>query len=103
MNLRQFGLFLIAAFVFLMLSKLSETSVEDVTFKIEITDLPNDIQLKRDSSYWLKAKVKSSGFGFLPLSFGKLDPIVLSADQDLKLSGNDTYLWTLGEGYENLQ
>jgi hypothetical protein len=103
LNLKQFGLFLTAAFVFLMLSKLSETRVETLVFSIEIDGLPKDIQLVNDSSLVLKAKVRSSGYGFLPISFGKLDPIVLFEDQDLKTYKSNTYLWVLGPSYENLQ
>jgi hypothetical protein len=93
----------VAAFVFLMLSKLSEVSVEEVRFKIEIEDLPNDIQLQQDSALSISAKVKSSGFGFLPLSFGGYDPIVLNAEQDLRRLKDNQYLWNLGSGFENLQ
>jgi len=103
LNLKQFGFFLLAAFIFLMLSKLSESSVEEVTFKIQIKNLPNDIQLKQDSSSSITAKVKSSGFGFLPLSFGGDVPVTLDAEEDLRRLKNHRYLWALGSGFQNLQ
>ncbi|WP_115462015.1 YbbR-like domain-containing protein [Winogradskyella aurantiaca] len=102
-NLKQFGFFLLAGFIFLMLSKLSESTVEDVKFNIEITDIPKDIQLRHDSTFIFNTRIKSTGFNFFSLTFKNPDPIVLSIKDDLIKINDSSYLWSHGPGFKNLR
>lgn len=102
-NLKQFGFFFLAGFLFLMLSKLSENTIEEVKFNIEIKDIPKDIQLRQDSTFIYYTKIKSTGFGFFSLTFKDPDPIVLSINDDLVKVNDSSYLWTRGPGYRNLR
>jgi hypothetical protein len=102
LNLKRFSLFLVAAFVLLMLSKLSEPSLEYISFEIEVDGLPKDVQLRSDSNLVIQARIKSTGFGFLPMTFRPRQSIKLNAEQDLKKLKGNRYLWVLGTAYENL-
>ena len=102
-NLKRFGIFFLASFAFLMLSKLSETFVQQITYPIKIIDLPEDIQLQPDASLEVVTRVKSTGFRFLPLVFKKPSPIVLSAQTDLKQRDTNQFLWYVGNNYNNLK
>ena len=57
-NLKKFSLFLIAAFILLMLSKLSESSLEYIRFDVEVQGLPKDVQLRLDSNTVVQARIK---------------------------------------------
>lgn len=102
-NLKQFGFFLLAGFIFLMLSKLSESTIEDLRFNIEITDIPKDIQLRHDSTFIYSTRIKSTGFNFLSFAFKNPDPIVLSIKDDLVKINDSSYFWSHGPGFRNLR
>ncbi len=91
-NLRGFSIFLVVSFLFLVLSKLSETYTEQLQFKVELSGLDDDIAVVSDSSYIVNATVKSRGFSLLPYVLYNPKPIVLNANNDLTKKAN-TYSW----------
>lgn len=91
-NLRGFSIFLVVSFLFLVLSKLSETYTEQLQFKVELSGLDDDVTVVSDSLYIVNATVKSRGFSLLPYVFYNPRPIVLNANNELTKKAN-TYSW----------
>ncbi|MDO1500255.1 YbbR-like domain-containing protein [Winogradskyella maritima] len=91
-NIKGFSFFVIAAFVFLVLTKFSETYSETLKIKVELTNLKEEIALYEDSTYYVNVLVKSRGFNLAPFIFEKPKPILLNVSEDTKLK-KTSYQW----------
>ena len=87
-NIKGFSFFVVAAFLFLVLSKLSETYTQNVKIGIEVQGLDEEIKLVSDSTISINTLVKARGFSFVPLLFKSPKPIILDSKNDLKRIAN---------------
>ena len=87
-NIKGFSFFVVAAFLFLVLSKLSETYTQNVKIGIEVQGLDEEIKLVSDSTILINTLVKARGFSFVPLLFKSPKPIILDSKNDLKRIAN---------------
>lgn len=93
-NIKGFSFFLIAAFIFLVLTKFSDTYSEKLKIKVELDGLKEEIALVEDSTYYVDVLVKSRGFSLVPFLFKKPKPIRLDVKKDIKKNSN-TYQWNV--------
>ena len=91
-NIKRFGFFLFAAFLFLILTKLSETYTQEVTFNIELTNLEEEIILTSDSTNTVDVILSGKGFNMLPYSLYKSKIIYLDAQNDV-YSTREKFYW----------
>lgn len=90
--IKGFSVFLIAAFVFLMLTKLSDNFTETLVINVQLEDLKDEIVLEQDSSNTINVIVKSKGFHLLKYVFYDPDPIVIDANKETFKRGK-TLAW----------
>lgn len=81
-GIKGFSVFVIAAFVFLMLTKLSENYTEKLVFDVGLTGLKDEITLVADSNNTIEVLVKSKGFNLLQYAFYNPKPIILDANKE---------------------
>ncbi len=96
-NLKGFGIFLILSFLFLVLSKLSNTYTENVDFKVYVVGLEDEISMASDTGYVINTTIKSRGFNLLPYVFSNPDPINLNAKTEL-IKKSNVFMW---DAYNN--
>lgn len=82
-NLKRFGFFLLAAFLFLLLTKLSETYTETVQFNIELVNLEEEIILTSDSTNTVDVVLSGKGFNLLPYVLYASNTITLDAKKNV--------------------
>jgi len=56
----------LAAFLFLLLTKFSETYTQSIEFTIQLSELDDEVVIKQDSSNTVEAIVRAKGFNLLP-------------------------------------
>jgi hypothetical protein len=81
-GIKGFSVFVIAAFVFLMLTKLSDNYTEKLVFDVNLTGLKDEIILVADSNNTIEVLVKSKGFNLLWYAFYDPRPIVVDANKE---------------------
>lgn len=91
-NIKRFGFFLLAAFLFLMLTKLSETYTQSYTFEVELINLKEEFVLTSDSTQTLELVLSGKGFNMLPYSLYKPKTIYLDAQKDI-YSNRKSFYW----------
>lgn len=90
-RLHVFSLFLVLAFLILVLSKLSKSYTETLAFDVDIINLPEDKVLTRDSVSKLNIVVNTYGVHLLRSYFQK-NTIAIDLKKDAYVN-NDTYVW----------
>jgi len=100
-RINVFLLFFVLSFIILILSKLSKTHTNTVTFNIEKVNLPEDYVIIDDSSAKLNITVKGLGFKLLPYY---LRTPKIAIDFENNIYRNDTmYVWRKENGYAFLK
>ncbi|MCC1484807.1 CdaR family protein [Winogradskyella immobilis] len=90
--IKNFSVFLIAAFSFLLLTKLSNNYTEKLVFKVNLSNLKDEIVVLDDSSNTIEVFVKSKGFNLLKYTFYNPKPILLDGNKDVIKKGK-TMSW----------
>ncbi|WP_411768857.1 CdaR family protein [Winogradskyella sp. A3E31] len=91
-NIKGFGFFIIAAFVFLVLTKLSETYTQNIEIVVKVDGVEEEMKSVGDSTNKLSVLVKGRGFNFIPFMFNSPETVHLNFKKDLK-KVNDAYRW----------
>ncbi len=90
-KLKRFSIFLLVAFLFLLLTKFSETYTQSFLFNVEVENLKDEVVLQKDSTSQLEVVLKGKGFSLLPYLFYNSKTIKLRAGKDT--FKNDAYLY----------
>ncbi|SHH76887.1 CdaR family protein [Winogradskyella jejuensis] len=93
-NVKLFGFFLIAAFFFLMLSKLSQTYTQEINLDVELYNLEDEIVVLNDTLYNGKVTVSAKGFNLLQYIFSNSKKIKIDAQQEA-FKSKKQILWDL--------
>ncbi len=95
-NVNVFFGFLLIAFAFLILTKLSKSYTEEIEFDINFSNVPDEQIIIKDENSKIKILVKSLGFNLFSYSL-KDKSINLDLDKDL-IKSHGSYLWTSSKG-----
>ena len=87
-NIKGFGFFVVASFLFLILLKFSETYTQTLTLKVKIDGLNEEMKIASDTSNTIDVLVKARGFNYLPYFFSEPKPLSLNFEKDLKRINN---------------
>lgn len=93
-SFKLFSFFLGAAFVFLLLSKLSESYTKQVKLNIELFNLDDEIVVTNDSLTEAIVNIKSKGFSLLQFLFNDSKTIKLDSKKDVSKLKNQ-FIWDL--------
>ncbi|WP_353778557.1 CdaR family protein [Winogradskyella sp. 3972H.M.0a.05] len=99
-QVKQFMGFVVAAFIFLMLTKLSQSYSKEMYVNIDFTNVPQEQTIVNDSLK-LRAVVRAIGFNMLPLEFTK-KTLRLNVDEDVSES-KGCYIWTSDRGQYKIE
>ena len=91
-NLKRFSFFLLAAFLFLILTKFSETYTEPIQFRVELYGLKDEVVIKQDSSNVLETIVRAKGFNLLPYIIRSTNAISIDANSYTTKNNNTLIL-----------
>ena len=91
-SFKLFSFFLGAAFVFLLLSKLSESYTKQVKLDVEVFNLDDEVVVDYDSVPDAVVTINSKGFSLLQFFLSDSKTIRLDAKKDLNKSKNQ-YFW----------
>ena len=95
-KLNVFAFFLVLSFLFLMLSKLSKTYIETITYHVKYENVPEQISIMSDVDSIVKVKVKTYGFKLLPHNFYR-HTITVDFKKEIRKNGQ-TYIWDTKNG-----
>ena len=90
-KLNVFSLFFLLAFLFLVLSKLSKTYTQTVTFKTNYVNVPENKVINTSGDQKLEVLISSLGFNLLPYYF-HAKTLDIDFEKDVT-SKNGHYLW----------
>ncbi len=93
-SFKLFSFFLTAAFVFLLLSKLSESYTKQVKLNVELFNLDDEVLVYSDFLPEAAVNIKSKGFSLLQFLFNDSKTIRLDAKKDVSKFKNQ-FLWDL--------
>lgn len=93
-NVILFSVFLVLAFLFLMLTKFSQSFTQKIELKVELTNLNDEIILQNDSLSNAYVTVKGKGFSLLSYIFNSKKTIEIDANIET-LKQKDYYLWDI--------
>lgn len=82
-DLQRFMVFVLLAFVFLMISKFSSDYRRTIPIAVTIKNLPKDIVLDKDGTRIIDLVVEAKGFSFLSLWLEESPSLVLNAEKDV--------------------
>jgi len=82
-NVKRFSIFIAIAFVFLIISKLSNDYKQLIKLKVDLTNLEEEVILQQDSSNVIDVFVEAKGFTLVPYIFNNYKTIVLDSKDDL--------------------
>ncbi|WP_299127732.1 hypothetical protein [uncultured Winogradskyella sp.] len=82
-DLKRFGIFISIAFVFLIISKLSNDYKQDLKLHISLVNLDDEIILINDSLNTLDAIIEAKGFTLLRFLFNNKHTIYLDSKKDV--------------------
>ncbi|WP_299117909.1 YbbR-like domain-containing protein [uncultured Winogradskyella sp.] len=82
-NIKLFGFFLAAAFLFLMLTKFSESYTQVVSVNLKLTNLEDEIVILNDSSSIAEVTVKARGFNLLKYLFSSTISLDIDAQTEV--------------------
>ncbi|MBT8245846.1 MAG: YbbR-like domain-containing protein [Winogradskyella sp.] len=91
-NLKLFGAFLGAAFLFLLLTKLSQDYTEEVSLNVELSNLEDELVIVNDSLPKVKVMVKSKGFSLLKYMFNDSETITIDVQSEM-FKKNKSLFW----------
>ena len=91
-NVKRFSIFLSIAFLFLVISKLSNDYNQNIKLKIQLTNIDDEIIIQNDSLNYLDAVVQAKGFSLVPFLFKDHKLIAIDADKDVS-SSQDHFLF----------
>ncbi|RZN80305.1 MAG: YbbR-like domain-containing protein [Winogradskyella sp.] len=102
-NIKLFGFFLATAFLFLILTKFSESYTQVVSLNLELTNLEDEIIILKDSSNIAEVTVKAKGFSLLKYLFSSSVSLDVDAQKEVFKKGK-TLLWDVSNNrYKLLQ
>ena len=87
-NVKRFSIFLSMAFLFLVISKLSNDYNQSIKLKIQLTNVDDEIIIVNDSLNYLDAVVQAKGFSLVPFLFKDYKLILIDADKDVSTFQN---------------
>ncbi|MDN3494005.1 YbbR-like domain-containing protein [Winogradskyella bathintestinalis] len=82
-SVKQFSLFFMIAFVFLIISKLSNDYKQTIKLKVNLINVENEILIENDSANFIYAYVEAKGFSLLPLIFQNYKELVVDSKTDV--------------------
>ncbi|WP_299522617.1 hypothetical protein [Winogradskyella sp.] len=82
-DVKRFSIFISIAFIFLIISKLSNDYKQLIKLKVNLTDTEEEVILQQDSSNVIDVLVEAKGFALVPYIFNKYKTIVLSSKTDM--------------------
>lgn len=91
-KIKRFSLFLAIAFLFLILTKLSETYTQTVSFNVELDNVKDEVVLISSNDNKVDVVLNGKGFDLLPYAFYKSKSIYLDAEKDV-FSKEKSYYW----------
>ncbi len=95
-KLNIFGLFLVLSFIILVITKLSETYVETITFEVNYENLPENSVITLEKTPKIDVTVSTHGFNLLSYYFDK-PKYAIDVEKCTKIS-NNSYLWLAEKG-----
>jgi len=87
-SVKRFSLFFAIAFVFLIISKLSNDYKQTIQLKVNLVDFEDEILLENDSINYINVYVEAKGFSLVPLMFNSYKGLVLNAKKDVTVKSN---------------
>ncbi len=93
-NLKLFGTFLGAAFLFLLLTKLSQVYTQDIYLDIKLSNLDDELVIVNDSTTEAKVTVQAKGFSLLKYMFNNTKTISIDAKAET-FKKNNTLFWDI--------
>jgi len=87
-NVKRFSIFLSIAFLFLVISKLSNDYNQSIKLKLQLTNIDDEIIIQNDSFNYLDAVVQAKGFSLVPFLFKDHKLISVDANKDVSTSQN---------------
>ncbi|WP_295832276.1 YbbR-like domain-containing protein [uncultured Winogradskyella sp.] len=94
-NVKRFSFFLGAAFLFLMLTKLSETNTQSIDLDIKLYNLEDEIVVLEDSLSSPQVTLRAKGFSLLKYMFKTSKTIRVDAQNETSKRGKQL-LWDIG-------
>lgn len=87
-GVKRFSVFFVIAFVFLIISKLSNDYKQIIKLKINLVNVENEVLLKNDSANYINSYVEAKGFSLLSFVFNNSKDLVVDAKNDVVLKAN---------------
>ncbi|WP_179019978.1 hypothetical protein [Winogradskyella forsetii] len=87
-SVQRFGLFFAIAFVFLIISKLSNDYKQTIKLKVSLVNVDDEILIKNDSANYINAYVEAKGFSLLPLMFKSSKVLLVDSKSEVILQPN---------------
>jgi hypothetical protein len=100
-KLNVFILFFLMAFAFLIISKLSKTYTETVSFKINFNNLPENRVISDKDKYKIDVTLKTIGFKLIPFLFND-KKLIIDFNKDVTES-NSSYLWVSNQNTSKIE
>lgn len=82
-NVKRFSIFLAIAFLFLVISKLSNDYSQNIKLKIQIENVEDEIIIQNDSLNYIDAVVQAKGFSMIPFLFKDYESISIDVNNDV--------------------
>lgn len=82
-DINRFSIFMAIAFVFLLISKLSNDYKQRIKLQINLTNLEEEIIVKQDSSNVIDILVEAKGFALVPYIFSDYKDIDIDSKEDI--------------------
>ncbi|RNC79802.1 MAG: hypothetical protein ED556_14130 [Winogradskyella sp.] len=99
-NIKLFSFFLIAAFLFLFISKFSESYTQDVNLKVKITNLDDEIIILNDSLITANITLRAKGFDLIKYLFKSSSYIEIDGRTDVSKKDNSFYWDIINNRYK---
>lgn len=91
-NVKRFSIFLAIAFLFLVISKLSNDYSQRIKLKIRIENVKDEIIIQNDSLNYIDAVVEAKGFSLLPFLFKDYESVSIDVNNDVTAT-SEQYLF----------
>ncbi|WP_458626222.1 YbbR-like domain-containing protein [Winogradskyella sp. PC D3.3] len=95
-KVKQFSLFFVVAFVFLIFSKLSNDYKQTIKLKINLVNVDDEILLINDSTNYIQAYVEAKGFALMPFIFNNSKVLDIDAKSDVTIK-SDNYIFDVAK------
>ena len=100
-KLNVFVLFFLMAFAFLIISKLSKTYTETVSFKINFKNLPENRIISDKDKYKIDVTLNTIGFKLIPFLFND-KKIMIDFNKDV-IESKSSYLWLSNQNVTKIE